>query len=612
MSTYRQPTFWDKTAELIAKWRDDPRQGDTFLFVMSLIVGLVMGLLSLVFRWLIYQSHHLFHDEEDSILHTLPTAIEDAVIIFLPAIGGLIVGLLIYKFLKLGGGHGVPSVMKAVATGQVNLSPSMAIKSATAPITITSGGSSGPEGPIVEIGAVVGSVFGTWSKVRKEHVATLVGCGAAAGISAMFGAPIGGVIFALELIMRDFQVRKFAPIVVSAVMASVTVEALIVHLHLPNASVFEPLSDQTLNTIQPSAMLIVQFTILGVGCALIGSLLVWSLYKFHDIFQFIKKIPMCCKPMIGGLCVGIIGLYSKDILGEGYGSVNDLILSVHAPAVTNVLLISFLIICVLKVLATSLTLGSGGTGGTFAPAMVCGAFVGASIGLIAETIMPSFSPDYRVFAMVGMAGVVSSAMGTPLAALLIIYEIAGGRYRLVLPLMITVAVSALVSSVLRSGTVYTITLLRDGFDVDAHQSRPRDPLENVVVSELMSTEFTSFRSHDTLDHIMNVVVDTEEDAFVVTDEKNNLKGVISTNDLRAVATLGELGAAAVIAGDIADTNPPSLTKDSSASEALDIFSNSDIEGIPVVEEVETRKRVMGMIYRGDVLRAYKQRASSSE
>lgn len=585
--------------------RDDPERSDGYLFLLAVVVGLVMGVVSTLFRWLIEKSHHLFNgsgghfggEASHSILHYLPWGLEGPVTVLLPALGGLIVGLLIYKFLKLSGGHGVSSVMKAVSTGEVYLAPSMAIKSMTSPITIASGGSSGPEGPIVEIGAVIGSTIGRLSRIQKDQVGTLVGCGAAAGIAAIFAAPIGGVIFALELIMRDFQVRKFAPVVVAAVMAAVTSTAL-----LPNDPVFPPLTDTLLGTIQPSIVLVIQFTFLGVLCALVGALLIRALYTVHDAFHGIK-IPMWTKPMIGGVLVGLIGIFYPDILGEGYESVNSMIYNNPVTGFDAYFLIPLILLCFLKILATSLTLGSGGTGGTFAPAMVSGALVGAALGYLSNALLPGFSPDYRIFALVGMAGVVSSALGTPLAALLIIYEVSGGHYRLMLPLMITVAISSMVSQVLSQGSVYTISLLRDGFDMEELHRRKNDPFNKVLVEEIMTRSFYSFRPSDSLSRILEVLANTDEEAFVVSDERGMLHGVISSHDLRAVATLGDLGAAAVIAGDLANSETPVLTRKNPAIKAIEIFSHSDIEGIPVVENDQSRK-VIAMIYRGAMLKAY--------
>lgn len=517
----------------------------------------------------------------------------------LPALGGLVVGLLIYKVLQLRGGHGVPSVMKAVATGQVNLHPSMAIKSATSPLTMASGGSAGPEGPIVEIGSVVGSLIGKGGKVRREQVGTLIGCGSAAGLAAVFSAPMGGVIFSLELIMRDFNVRKFAPVVVAAVVASVVSSAL-----LPNDPAFHPLSAHSLGTIQPSLFLVLQFAALGVICGVVGALLTTTMYWMHDVFSVIR-LPLWAKPALGGLAVGVIGLQAPGVLGEGYETVNTLVLSGSShPEMAQAVVLSMLGLCVLKILATSLTLGSGGTGGSFAPAMIVGAFLGGAFGILVDQVMPTWSPDFRVFAMVGMAGVVSSALGVPIAAMLILYEVAGAHYQLVLPLMITVAISSVVTASLRKGSVYTLSLLRDGFDVEESGLR-RDPLLQIPVSDIMKRNFVNLRAENTLDHILDLLGSTDDDAFVVTDKEGRLKGLISTTDLRMVLNLGELGEAVLIAQDVADPNPPFLIPDSPASQAIEIFGSTDSEGIAILESAESR-RVVGIVYRGQVLRAYRK------
>lgn len=578
--------------------------------MMATIVGLVMGLVATLFRWMILRSHLFFqggHAGERGRLPFvpgLPPMRWDTVVqALLPALGGLIVGFLIYKLLQLRGGHGVPSVMKSVATGQVNLPASMAIKSATSPVTITTGGSAGPEGPIVEIGAVVGSLIGSRAHARRDQMGTLVGCGTAAGIAAVFGAPMGGVVFALELIMRDLHVRKFAPVVVAAVIASITSSAL-----LPNDPAFARLPVETLQTIQPSGFLVLQFAILGLVCAFVGVLLITALYWMHD-FCHAMRIPLWIKPALGGLAVGIVGLKAPGVLGEGYETVNELILAHGMPhqEIASMVVV-LLVLCVLKIFVTSITLGSGGTGGSFAPAMVAGAFIGAAVGLLADRLMPTTAPDPRIFALVGMAGVVSSALGTRLGAMFIIFEVSGGHYNLVLPLMITVALSALVTARMKKGSVYTLSLLRDGFDVEEEGRGARDPLRHVSVTDIMARDFVALPPDASLPRILDLLGETDVDAFVVTDASGDLRGVISTNDLRSVINLGAIGEAAFIAQDIADTHAPVLLPDSTANRALEIFGSSDTEGIPVVAGKGSRK-VVGMIYRGQVLRAFRQAAA---
>lgn len=584
------------------------KDGDqAWLLLLALVLGAIMGAVSALFRYLIIVSHHVFFEASQGSGRLLMPIVNTPWLLLLqallPAIGGLIVGYVIYRVLKLHSGHGVPNVMKAVATGNVNLAPSMAIKSWSSILTLTSGGSVGPEGPIIEIGSVTGSLVGRYGQVARDRVATLIGCGAASGIAAVFGAPIGGVFLALELILRDFAVKAFAPVVLAAVTASVTSEAI-----LPNSSVFTSLPPETIATIEPTVLQITLFAFLGFLCGLVSGLFVYTLYRTHDIFSSIK-LPMWIKPAIGGLGVGLVGLAFPTVIGEGYAYVNQSILSGAAQdgsvaEATYATAFVFLAIALVKILSTSLTLGSGGTGGAFAPAMVTGASVGAGFGVYCNIVFPGAVPAVPVFALIGMAGCVGSALNLPIAGMLIIYEVSGGSYRLVLPLMVCVAVSSVISGFLRQGSVYTLSLLRDGFDVEEHMRRKSDPMHVTPVRSVMKRDFIKLRSDDNLERILNVFSQSSDDSFAVVDERDNLVGVISASDLRGLFNLGDIGEA-IIAADAADTSPRVLYPESPVGEAIAIFSTSDVTGIPVLSS-RTSRRIVGLVSRGDVLQAYRK------
>ncbi len=584
------------------------------MVLLAALTGLIMGAISALFRFLIYASHEVFFSHGTTSPFSLSsiTAHPFAALfqVSLPFLGALIVGLLIYKVLNLRGGHGVPSVMKAVATGHVNLPPSMAVKSSSSIITITSGGSCGPEGPIMEIGAVIGSFVGSKGELSRERIGTLIGCGAAAGIAGIFDAPIGGVFLALELIMRDFAVRTFGPVVIAALIASMTSEAL-----LPNTPVFpflqQFLQSELMDTVQFGFGQAAMFSLLGIVTGLGGALLVYALYKAHDFFQSLK-MPTWMKPALGGLGVGLVGLAFPTVIGEGYMFVNDAILEEFGFAQMALLIpaCQFLLIAVVKIFVTSLTLGSGSTGGSFAPAMVTGAMIGAGLGILCNYFAPNFSPAIPIFALVGMAGCVCGALGIPIAAFLIIYEITGADYRLMPPLILTVSLSALVAASFRQGSVYTLSLLRDGFDVEEAMKKVVDPLSRVPIAKIMSKRFTTLSPEDELNQVLDALSTSDDDAFAVVGEGGHLVGMISTHDLRAVLNLGDLGAA-IIASDAADTHPPMLYPDSLASEALNIFSTTDADGIPVVEKPGSRQ-IIGMVSRVDVLSAYRQAATKDQ
>jgi len=578
-------------------------RAQTLLLLLAVIVGVLMGVVAAIFRKLLALSHDFFHHAplisnggmaDQSLASIIARAL-------LPAFGGLLVGFLVYRLFKLQGGHGVPSVMKAVATGNVELSPSMALKSSTSIITMTSGGSTGPEGPIVEIGSVVGSTVGRFGRMARDHVATLIGCGAASGVAAIFNAPIGGVFLALELILRDFAIRAFAPVVIAAVTASVTTQAL-----LPNDPTLMRVPDSLMAAVVPSARQAIAFALLGVLCGVVSGVMVRSIYKAHDFFHAIQ-LPMWYKPALGGVAVGIVGLFLPEVIGEGYMFVNGSILgpsAMEGPLSTSMSIVLFYFLAAgLKIFATSMTLGSGGTGGSFAPAMVVGASLGAGFGTLCHLVAPTGMPHPAIFALVGMAGSVATTLSLPIAGILIVYEVAGAPYQLVLPLMICVATGSLIANSLKTGSVYTLSLLRDGFDVDQAVRQREDPLGSISVGEIMRRDMTTLKPEDNLKVVLSALSATLEDDFAVVNAQRELVGLISTRDLRGVLALDEHGEA-IIAADAADPSPKTLLPASTAAEALAIFSASDVTGIPVVASA-TSRRLVGIVTRFDVLKAYR-------
>lgn len=565
---------------------------NTYLLILAAIIGLLTGLVAVVFRRLVVLTNEYLFARANPLLG-LPPAL---VTLLAPGLGGLLVGLLVYRIMKLSGGHGVPSVMKAVATGRVILHPGMGVKSLSSVITMGSGGSAGPEGPIVEIGSVIGSFVGRMARVSRRRLGVLVGCGAASGIAAVFNAPIGGVFFALEIILGDFAIRTFSPVVLSSVVAAVVSKALLGDS--PAFTVpFEQIFSETHLSLDSVLGLLLGYVLLGLVCGGLGAIFITSLYKAQDVFTGIR-FPLWLKPMIGGLCVGLVGIELPQVLGEGYYNVSE--------ALSGHFVFWFLaILCVMKILATSVTLGSGGTGGSFAPAMFVGAMGGGALGSLIHQVFPGIPALPASFALIGMAGVVAGSLNAPITAILIIFEVTGGDYRVILPLMTTVAISVLVTHSVRKGSVYTLSLLRDGFDVE--QAKRVEPLAQVRVREVMRTSMTKLKPDMTLPDILQVVAVSPNTTFPVIDASEELVGIVSIQDLRSILTLGEMSPL-LIARDIADHNPKCLYPFDRVSAALTIFTDTDIEGIPVVDAHDPRK-IVGILNRQDVFGAYKKAAS---
>lgn len=561
---------------------------NNYLLILSAIVGIIVGITAIIFRILLSNAYEFFFVGGTDLIG-LSKKITTPL---LPAFGGLIVGLIVYKYFHQKGIHGVPSVMRAVATRNIDLHPKMTIKSLSSILTIGFGGSAGPEGPIVEIGSVIGASVGRIGRISRNNYGVLLACGSAAGIAAIFNAPIGGVFFALEIILRDFAIRSFSPVVISSVVAAILSKAYFGDL--PAFYVKRALDIKIVSIAEVSF-----FALLGIICAILSVVFIRLLYKTQDIFsRFPTKNYL--KPIVGGLAVGMIGVYVPGILGEGYYGMTEIL---HSDIGLKLLLIW----CVLKIAATSLTLGSGGTGGVFAPALFIGACAGGALGRFLYQFTPNIvSLDAPIlYALAGMAGLIAGTLNAPITAILMIFEISGGNYQIVIPLMITVAVSSFMTKSLSKGSIYTLSLLRSGFDVET--AAIPNPLRDVVVSTVMKEPKTTIIETDTLPEILNYAAVSDETFFPVLTKDGKFLGILSLTDLRSVLTMGEFGNL-LIAKDIADPHPKTLNPFETLEEALNILSIYELEAIPVVDS-QAPDKLLGVIKRQDIFSIYKNVAA---
>ena len=358
--------------------------------IFSVFVGLGGGFGAVFFRWLIALFKNLFFEKGGELFSFMG----NYHIILLPALGGLVVGPLIYFFAKEAKGHGVPEVMLAVFTGGGKIRPRVAaIKALASSICIGSGGSVGREGPIIQIGSALGSSLGQLFKLTEEKTRTLVACGAAAGIAATFNSPLGGIFFALEVILREYGLRNFSSVVLSSVTATVVSRRF-----LGNHPAFAtpPFGIYGMTDF-------LYYLVFGLFTAVIAWLFIKVLYKSEDLFNSIK-MPEYFKPVLGGIGIGIIGLYFPQIFGVGYETIES--------AMKGELVLGILIALIfLKIIATSLTLGSGGSGGIFAPSLYMGAVLGEAFGIVVHQIIPGTLIPPGAFALVGI-GFCRNSSGT--------------------------------------------------------------------------------------------------------------------------------------------------------------------------------------------------------
>jgi chloride channel protein, CIC family len=553
--------------------------------ILTLLIAAIIGFLSgygaVLFRLLIKGAQYVFYRNTGDILsfsHALPVYI----IVGIPCLGGLMVGLIVTFAASEAKGHGVPEVMEAVALRNGRIRKRVAAaKILASAICIGSGGSVGREGPIVQIGSSLGSTAAQIFNVARADQKTMVGCGAAAGIAATFNAPIAGVLFALEILLGDFGIASFSPVVLSSVTATT------ISRHYFGDFPAFTIPAYHLNTLWEFAL----YPFLGLFAGLVALLFIVTLYKTEDLFDAIS-LPQWLKPAIGGLLLGLILIKFPHVFGVGYGAINEALFN----KLSGIFLISLIF---LKIAATSITLGSGGSGGIFAPSLFIGAMAGGFFGWIANIFFPSLTASPAAYALVGMGAVVAGATHAPITAIIIIFELSG-NYKIILPMMITCILSTMLASSLKKGSIYTIKLLRRGVDVSGGMEQ--NLLRSMEVGQFMLNGPPTIPEGMPLQDLIRTFKTEDVSYLHVVDENKDLTGIISFRDIRPLFQEEHL-LLLVVAKDVATTNLKTVNRQDSILKALQIMSDLGISQLPVLGG-ENGKKVIGTLRDKDVIAAY--------
>jgi CIC family chloride channel protein len=549
--------------------------------VLAVLVGLAGGFGAVGFRYLINFFQSLAYGSEGDLLD-LVQSIPWYLRIVIPALGGLVVGPMVYFWAREAKGHGVPEVMEAVALKSGLIRKRLVIvKSLASAICIGTGGSVGREGPIVQIGSAIGSTIGQMFKISADRMRTLVGCGAAAGIAATFNAPIAGSMFALEIILGDFGLATFSPIVIS----SVTATAISRHFLGDVPAFIVPAYELV------SAWEFPVYVILGLFCALVAVTFTKTLYRMEDIFDGFK-FPEYLKAVVGGVILGAISLLFPQVLGVGYGAID---LALGQSYAWWLLLV--LVAC--KILATSITIGSGGSGGIFAPSLFMGAMAGGFFGTVVHHLFPSVTASPGAYSIVGMGAVVSATTHGPLTALLMLFEMTGD-YKIILPLMITCIISSIVAGQLLKESIYSLKLLRRGINLE--EGKEINVLKSIKVSEVMNTEVETITEALGLDKLAEIISKSKYNSFPMVTDGNKLSGILSFFDYNE-AIFDENLKGLVVAKDIATLDVVTISTDDNLYNALEKITYKDFSILPVVSNDDPMK-LMGVLTRRDIMGAY--------
>jgi len=553
----------------------------TYMIVLAGIVGILAGFGAVGFRMLIEFFQELATGSSTDIIPTLLSMPWYKKLI-IPVCGAIVVGPLIYFFAPEAKGHGVPEVMHDVALKNgVIRQRVVVVKSLASAITIGTGGSVGREGPIVQIGSAIGSTLGQWLKVSPERLKILVGCGAAAGIAATFNAPIAGAFFALEVILGNFALPSFSPIIISSVLATAVSRAF-----LEDCPAFI-VPEYSLVSVWEILLYVILGIIAG-GIAVIFSRLV---YKAEDIFEKIP-IPDYLKNPIGGFLMGVIIIFAPHVFGVGYETIN-MALSGKLIWYGAILLIF------IKLLATSMTIGSGGSGGIFAPSLFLGAVTGSAFGKLANFLFPNITAHSGAYAMVGMGAVVAGATHAPITSILILFELTGD-YKIILALMVACTISTIMAKKLYNESIYTLKLTRRG--ISLNQGREEIIMKSFSVGDVMKTKAPIIRESTSFNEIIRIFMGSQEPCYYAINNENELAGILPTHVIKSVShdlNLQHL----IIAKDLLDSPVKVVSINNNLAECMDVFSRVEYEHLPVVEG-NGSKKLIGTISRRDILELY--------
>lgn len=584
---------------------------DRRLTVPALIIGGVTALGALGFSWLIEIVTHFCFERVGHLLAArhlffwlLP---------LLPMSGAILVGLITFYFAPEAEGHGVPEVMDAMArqAGRIR-SRVAAAKAVASSLTIGSGGAAGTEGPIIQIGAAIGSGLGQWLRLGLEELRVLIGCGAAAGIAAIFNAPLAGVLFAVEVLVRDLSMRSFIAIIIASVTSNTVTQAFRGHNDPLFPVPVELRGLQVEQVYEFSVPEIGNYLVLGVVCGLVALAFVKTLYWTEDQF---KKLPLhgVFRPVLGALLLGLVAVASEQlvrarvpgdaemllptVMGNGYAVIRQTLETSSYGLSGGWVVTVLLILLVGKLLATCLTLGSGGSGGVFAPSLFLGAVTGGACGLLARELPGFEHVNPGAYALVGMAAVVASSIHAPLTATLIVFEMTRD-YKVIVPIMLASVAGLAVAQFFESASIYTLKLLRRG--VDIYRGRDVNLLRHLSVRDQMRTDFVTVPPGAGVMPIVSGFVEHPGNSIFVVDENQRLLGVIAADQSRSIMADASSFEPLIIATDLMqETGFPVVNPSDTLADVMKRLARYRGE-VPVVSD----GRVIGVIWPEDVLERY--------
>ncbi len=558
------------------------RTEQSIFFALALTIGISVGLGVIGFRLLIGLFGLVFYGSSSelyftTIVRTLPAWH----LLLVPTVGGLLIGLFVHYLMPERRNHGVADIIEACAWrgGRMNARAGVGAAVAAA-ASIGMGASVGREGPAVHLGASLSAWLAERLRLSRSFSLTLVGCGAAAAVAASFNAPIAGVFFALEVVVGQYALNVFAPIVISSVAATVVTR---IYFGTAPAFLFVP------NYFIGSFAELPVFVLLGAACAAVAIGFTYGVMTTQDAMGKLP-VPPWIRPAIGGLVVGIIALMYPHVLGVGYQA-TDLALKEALPVGLMLALL------LAKLVATAVALGSGFAGGVFSPSLFLGAMAGGAFGAMALGLFPDYASAQGAYTVAGMGGVAAAVLGAPISTILIMFELTN-NYELTIAVMIVAVLASMLTWRLAHRSFFIWQLERRGIDLGTAQEAAL--LLSVTVHDLISSDYVTVPKATSLGELRRLVAYERPQALLVVDEAQRLHGYVMPADLLR-ATLDGKGDAC--AADIAHISENVVLSHASLERALKLMAVEEQEYLPVVDDTQER-RVIGVIFHRDLVQAH--------
>lgn len=573
-------------------WRLRNMSNQTFILILSGIIGVLSGLAAVILKQSVHAIQHFltegFYKEYANFLY-----------IIYPLIG-ISAAYILGKFIfKDGGGHGIPDILFTISKKQSIIARVKTYSRVfTSAITVGFGGSVGLEAPMLVTGSAIGSNVGSLVHLNAKKRTLLIGCGAAAAISSIFGAPIGGVIFVIEVILMEISTASFIPLLIASVTGSLTSMILI-----GKDSVF---NFKLTDTFQASHM--PYYLLLGIACGLVSVYFSHAVRKTESLMEGLESQTL--RILYGGAILGIMVFFLPPIYGEGYDTLNTLIdgnssqLLEKSPFFSIIenpyLIIIFLaFIILIKPIAAAVTLGAGGSGGIFAPSLYVGGLLGFLFAYSSNLFNFTIPLPLAHFTLVAMCGVMAGTQHAPLSAIFLIAEITGG-YELFVPLMFVSAISYVTKTAYQKDSIYMIQLKEKGRHLP--ESKDQELLELISITNVIERDLLPIHPDSKLKDLISLVKISKRNIFPVVDEHKALRGIVTLDDIRDIMFDREKQESILIK-ELMHSPPEILLATENMQKAMEKFELSGAWNLPVIED----GKYLGFVSKSRIFNAYRKR-----